>query len=102
MVLGSTSQADTDCLVRFKVTNSGNDVPGVVFRSNGSNTFYRVRNNSGTLGIRRINAGQSTTVGVETAAAMSAWTLSWFRGIIFCYNTYAHIAPNGCHGPSTP
>ena len=82
MVLGSTNQADTDCLVRFKVTNSGNDVPGVVFRSNGSNTFYRVRNNSGSLGIRRINAGTSTTIGVDVTVTMSSGVFYWIRGKI--------------------
>jgi hypothetical protein len=82
MVLGSTNQADTDCLVRFKVTNSGNDVPGVVFRSNGSNTFYRVRNNSGTLGIRRINAGSSTTIGADVTVTMSSGVFYWIRGRI--------------------
>jgi len=100
MVLGSTSQADTDCLVRFKVTNSGNDVPGVVFRSNGSNTFYRVRNNSGTLGIRRINAGSSTTVGVDTAVAMSAGTFYWIRGKIVGSTIYATMWADGGSEPA--
>ncbi len=80
LLLGNKLQYETNVLVRFKV--SAADVPGVVLRSDAAGgTYYRIRNNAGTLGIRRITAGASTAIGTDAGATMTAGTFYWMRGV---------------------
>src|SRR6266704_2417255 len=82
MTLGPKTQADTDCLVRVKVTDT-NIVPGVVFRCDSpGTTYYRVKNNGNLLGVTRVNAGTGTAIGTAVSATFNANTFYWLHARI--------------------
>src|SRR5260221_297805 len=101
LALGTTTAADQECRVRFKFTNQTNDVPGVMLRSTAATTAYRVRNNGGLLGIRRVNAGVSTTVGTDVSFAISNNTFYWIRAQIIGSTINARMWADGNAEPST-
>src|SRR5260221_702393 len=101
LALGTNTYADQECLVRFKFTNQTNDVPGIMLRSTGATTAYRVRNNGGSLGIRRVNSGVSTTVGVDVSFAISNNTFYWMRAQIIGSTIKARMWADGNAEPST-
>src|SRR6266571_9064778 len=82
MTLGPNTQANTDCLVRVKVTDT-NIVPGVVFRCDSpGTTYYRVKNNGNLLGVTRVNAGTGTAIGTAVSATFNANTFYWLHARI--------------------
>src|SRR6266704_2432386 len=82
MALGSKTQADTDIVVRVKVTDT-NIVPGAVFRCDGlGTTYYRIKNNGSLLGCTRVNAGTGTAVGTAVSATFNANTFYWLHARI--------------------
>jgi len=90
LALGTNTYADQEVLVRFKFTNQTNDVPG-----------YRVRNNGGSLGIRRVNSGVSTTVGVDTTFSISNNTFYWMRARIVGSTISVRMWADGNAEPGT-
>ncbi len=104
--LGTKTQIDTDCLVRFKLQDKSHDIPGLMFRSNGASTAnttnaYRIVYNGTTLGLRRINNGSSTTLGTNFAFTVNNGSLYWIRGRIVGSTFMARIWADGSTEPTT-
>src|SRR5260221_13452930 len=101
LALGTNTYADQEVLVRFKFTNQTNDVPGIMLRSTAATTAYRVRNNGGSLDIRRVHSCVSTKVGVDVTFSISNNTFYWMRARIVGSTISVRMWADGNAEPGT-